>query len=56
AMAEMAANLLREKNLSNPEQIPPDYKFYVTDVPYRFQAIGERFLGRQLFPVQLIKW
>ncbi|MDI6776968.1 MAG: glutamate racemase [Syntrophales bacterium] len=56
AMAEMAANLLQKKNLSNPERMPPDYKFYVTDVPYRFQAIGERFLGRQLFPVQLIKW
>jgi glutamate racemase len=56
AMAEMAATLLREKNLANPERMPPDYKFYVTDVPYRFQAIGERFLGRQLFPVQLIKW
>ncbi|MDO8784776.1 MAG: glutamate racemase, partial [Syntrophales bacterium] len=56
AMAEMAETLLREKNLSNPDRMPPDYKFYVTDVPYRFQAIGERFLGRQLFPVQLIKW
>ena len=56
AMAEMAETLLREKNLSNPERVPPEYKFYVTDVPHRFQAIGERFLGRQLFPVQLIKW
>jgi len=56
AMADMTVNLIWEKNLSNPEQIPPDYKFYVTDVPYHFQEIGERFLGRKLFPVQLIKW
>ena len=55
AMADMTANLLREKNLFNPGEIPPDYKFYVTDVPYRFQGIGESFLGRKLFPVGLIK-
>jgi len=34
---------------------PPQYHFFVTDVPYRFQTIGERFLGRTLSHVDLVK-
>ncbi|MFA4915610.1 MAG: glutamate racemase [Syntrophales bacterium] len=56
AMADMTVDLLKKKELSNPGQVLPDYKFYVTDVPSRFQEIGERFLGRKLFPIHLIKW
>ena len=35
---------------------PPRYEFYVTDVPLRFQTIGERFLGRTLSNVHVVKW
>lgn len=56
AMAAATASLLLETGLSNPDILPPDYRFYVTDVPLRFQAIGERFLGRALPNVELIKW
>ena len=56
AMADITASLLHETGLSNPSGLPPDYRFYVTDVPLRFQAIGERFLGRALPNVELIKW
>lgn len=56
AMAEQTAKLLTERNLANPDRIPPRYDFYVTDVPLRFQTIGERFLGRTLPEVQLVKW
>jgi glutamate racemase len=55
AMAEITAELLIEKNLGNPSQQPPEYRFYVSDVPYRFQTIGERFLGRSLTNIQLAK-
>jgi glutamate racemase len=55
AMAVIAAQLLTEKNLANPLRIPPQYHFFVTDVPYRFQTIGERFLGRTLSHVDLVK-
>src|SRR3990170_3346154 len=55
AMAEITASLLQERGLQNPSGLPPGYRFYVTDVPLRFQAIGERFLGRALPNVERIK-
>lgn len=56
AMAEQAARTLTEKNLWNPEKDSPDYHFIVTDVPLRFQGIGESFLGRTLTNVRVVKW
>jgi len=56
AMANITAHLLSEANLGNPERNPPEYRFYVTDVPYHFQTIGESFLGRTLSHVEIIKW
>ncbi len=56
AMAEEAAALLSDLNLANPQRNQPDYQFYVTDVPLRFQTIGERFLGRTLSNVHVVKW
>ncbi|HRT26725.1 MAG TPA: glutamate racemase [Syntrophales bacterium] len=55
AMAAVTANLLSEKGLANPVRLPPQYRFYVTDVPYRFQTVGERFLGRTLANVEVVK-
>lgn len=48
AMAERAAALLTDMNLHNSTRTTPEYRFWVTDVPLRFQTIGERFLGRTL--------
>ncbi|MBM4271612.1 MAG: glutamate racemase [Deltaproteobacteria bacterium] len=56
AMANITAHLLSEANLGTPERNPPEYRFYVTDVPYHFQTIGESFLGRTLSHVEIIKW
>ena len=56
AMAEQTATLLAELNLSNPDRKPPEYHFWVTDVPLRFQTIGERFLGRSLSNVHVVQW
>jgi len=56
AMAERAAALLKEQHLGNPDHAAPRYEFYVTDVPVRFQTIGERFLGRSLSNVHVVKW
>ncbi|MDQ5987833.1 MAG: Glutamate racemase [Syntrophus sp. SKADARSKE-3] len=55
AMAAITAALLTEKKVANPVRLPPEYRFCVTDVPYRFQTIGERFLGRTLSNVNLVK-
>ncbi|MCX5836343.1 MAG: glutamate racemase [Deltaproteobacteria bacterium] len=56
AMADITANLLHDMHLGNPQRNPPEYRFYVTDVPYHFQTIGEGLLGRTLFRVELVKW
>jgi glutamate racemase len=56
AMAEQAAATLEEKGLAKPGPARPRYDFYVTDVPLRFQTIGERFLGRTLSNVHVVKW
>jgi len=50
------AAVLAEKRLANPGPAQPRYEFYVTDVPLRFQTIGERFLGRTLNNVHMVKW
>ncbi len=56
AMADITATLLSDMHLGNPQQAPPLYRFYVTDVPYHFQTIGEGLLGRTLSRVELVKW
>jgi glutamate racemase len=56
AMADQVATLLHDKRLANPGPSEPRYDFYVTDVPLRFQTIGERFLGRTLSHVHVVKW
>lgn len=55
AMAEQAAALIKEMNLANPQRGAANYLYYVTDVPLRFQTIGERFLGRTLANVHVVK-
>jgi glutamate racemase len=55
AMAALTAELLEREHLVNPSGNRPEYRFYVTDVPYRFQTIGERFLGRTLSNVEIVK-
>ena len=55
-MAEITAKLLAKTKLLRDATSSPRYQFYVTDLPLRFQTIGERFLGRALPPVELVKW
>lgn len=54
--AEQAARLLAASGLANPGADLPDYRYYVTDIPLRFQTIGERFLGRHLGQVEMVRW
>ena len=56
AMAEQTASLLKEMGLANPQRNAADYQYHITDVPLRFQTIGERFLGRTLANVHVVKW
>ncbi|OGP87679.1 MAG: glutamate racemase [Deltaproteobacteria bacterium RBG_19FT_COMBO_43_11] len=54
AMADIAAALISKQKINNQNNRSPDYVFYVTDVPYRFQAIGESFLGQTINRVELV--
>jgi len=54
SMAERTAALLAAQHLATASRAPPRYEFYVTDVPLRFQTIGERFLGRTLTNVRVV--
>ena len=53
--AEATAAALAEADLLNPSQTPADYHFYVSDIPLRFQTIGERFLGRSLEQIEMMR-
>jgi glutamate racemase len=55
AMADITANLLADRHLGNHKRTLPKYCFFVTDVPYHFQTIGEGFLVRTLSHVELVK-
>lgn len=54
--AEAVAQSLQQHNLLNDSNAiqPPDYRFYVSDIPLRFQTIGERFLGRNLGQIEMV--
>jgi glutamate racemase len=56
AMAERTAALLTDLELHTSSRAPAEYHFWVTDVPLRFQTMGERFLGRSLNNVHVVKW
>ena len=45
--------MLKETNLENAGTGKTEHVFHVTDVPQRFQEIGERFLGRALGDVRV---
>lgn len=56
AVAEGAHTLLAELKLLNPGNRAPAHRYFVTDVPQRFQAVGERFLGSSLGDVEVVRW
>ena len=54
AISESTAAILKEMNLENTSGARPRHVFHVTDVPHRFQEVGERFLGCSLENVRLV--
>lgn len=54
--AELAAERLQHAGLARSGGGVADYRFVVSDVPLRFQTIGERFLGRSLGAVEKVDW
>ncbi len=61
AAARLVAELLQreregEGGISHSESRIPSHKVLVSDVPRKFQTIGERFLGRPLPEAQRVVW
>ncbi|EGZ44394.1 glutamate racemase [Neisseria wadsworthii] len=53
--AEATAQALAQNGLLNDNGgMQADYRFYVSDIPLRFQTIGERFLGRSLEQLEMV--
>lgn len=52
--AAATAKALEQANLLNQQTQLADYRFFVSDIPLRFQTIGERFLGRNLEQLEMI--
>jgi len=55
AMAERAKRLLAEAGMGNTSAVPPEHRFYITDLPDRFQTIGENFLGQPLQNLEVVR-
>ena len=55
-VAEQAARMLADLGIANPGDSLSTYCYTVTDIPLRFQTIGERFLGRSLGTVEKVDW
>ncbi len=55
AIADQVAALLEAQQLANPQTGTPECRFFVTDVPQRFQEVGSRFLGEELENVHVVK-
>jgi len=55
-VAEQAAQTLTQLNLANHGEHLSNARFHVTDIPLRFQTIGERFLGRSLGHIERVDW
>jgi glutamate racemase len=54
ATAAAAKAMLAEHHLLNPSTMKPRLQFLVSDIPYRFTEVGERFLGQRLGKVERV--
>jgi len=54
AVAEVVAEELDRLGLTCKGGGPPAHEFFVTDVPQRFQTVGERFLGAPLAGIRQV--
>lgn len=51
---EELKNILQTNNMLNTNNEAGTYKFYVTDVPVKFQSIGERFLNHSMEHLEVV--
>jgi glutamate racemase len=46
--------ILSQTKLANPQAGAAKYKFYVTDIPVKFQEVGERFLNHSIEHLEVV--
>jgi glutamate racemase len=55
--ARAVAERLEELHLrASPSPAEPEHRIFLTDLPPAFRTTSERFLGRRLPPVEVIRW
>ncbi len=54
--ARYVKDMLQQRGLLAPQGQDPEHYFYVSDLPYKFQEIGERFLERSLPHVETVNF
>lgn len=54
ATGRAVAQILERSGERNPSALAPNLQFYVSDIPYKFTEVGERFLGAKLGRVQRV--
>jgi len=54
ATALSVRHLLEETGLLNSSTMKPRLQFFVSDVPYKFSEVGERFLGQKLGKIERV--
>ncbi|MCU0454472.1 MAG: glutamate racemase [Bacteroidetes bacterium] len=54
ATGHAVAELLGRSGELNPSTLAPNLQFFVSDIPYKFTEVGERFLGARLGRVQRV--
>ncbi len=52
--AKELKRFFKENELENSKKIKPKIKFYVSDLPHKFQEIGERFLQKSLPHIETV--
>jgi glutamate racemase len=53
--SKLVANRLQALRMTRQAEKKPEHIFYVTDIPYQFQEVGERFLATQLTRIERVE-
>jgi glutamate racemase len=52
--SKILKDLLMERKILNTSELDPEYRFYVTDIPVKFKAVGEMFLQTQMQYIEIV--
>lgn len=52
--SKILKDLLVERKILNTSQLDPEYRFYVTNIPVKFKAVGEMFLQTQMQYLEIV--